>query len=124
MNLRNGLAVLLAAALLSLSGTAMAENGAEAPADYSEQQAAAPQQRANRQPTAAEMQEMMGPMMAQMMASMIKSMSQTMAEPAVAQNLATFTRNYYKALVDRGFTDEEAMKIVTSTGMPNLGGKQ
>jgi len=77
-------------------------------------------------PTAEEMREMMqgvmGPMMGEMMASMVKSMSKTMAEPEVAQNLATFTRNYYQALVDRGFTEEEALKIVTSSGFPMLGG--
>lgn len=85
-----------------------------------------PQQPGNRQPTAEEMREMMqgvmGPMMGEMMASMLKSMSKTMAEPEIAQNLATFTRNYYQALVDRGFTEEEALKIVTSSGFPTLAG--
>ena len=66
----------------------------------------------------------MGPMMGEMMSNMLKSMSKTMAEPQIAQNFATFTRNYYQALVDRGFTEEEAMKIVTSTGVPSMGGKQ
>ena len=75
-------------------------------------------------PTAAELQEMMGPRMEQMMGSMIKSMARAMADPQVAQNLATFARNYYLALKERGFSDEEAMKIVTSTGVPSLGGKQ
>ena len=91
------------------------------------QQARPAAQHGSRQPTAEEVREMMqgvmGPMMWEMMSSMLKSMSKTMAEPQIAQNLATFTRNYYQALMDRGFTEEQALKIVTSTGLPNLGGK-
>ena len=49
-------------------------------------------------------------------------MSKTMAEPQIAQNFATFTRNYYQALVDRGFSEEEALKIVTASGLPSMGG--
>lgn len=81
----------------------------------------------NRQPTAEEMREMMqgvmGPMMGEMMSSMLKAMTKTMAEPQIAQNMATFARNYYQALIERGFTEEEALKIVTSTGVPSMGGK-
>ncbi len=76
----------------------------------------------NRPPTAVEMQQMMGPVMAEMMSSMLKGMTKTLAEPQIAQNLATFTRNYYQALMDRGFTEEQALKIVTSTGFPSMGG--
>ena len=77
----------------------------------------------NRQPTAAEVQQIMGPMMGEMMSSMLKSITKTMADPQIAQNMATFARNYYKALIERGFTEEEALKIVTSTGIPSMGGK-
>lgn len=70
------------------------------------------------------MEQMMVPMMGQMMSVMLESMAKKLAEPQIAQNLATFTRNYYTALVDRGFSDEEAMRIVTSTGFPTVGGKQ
>ncbi len=66
----------------------------------------------------------MGPMMGQMMESMIRGMTKVMAEPETAQNLATFMRTYYLALIDRGFTEEEAMRIVTSTRLPSLGGMQ
>ena len=116
-----------------LSGPAVSaeEQGGPAPsvADSSSSSMPLPGSRAggNRQPTAEEVRQMMqgvmGPMMGEMMSSMLKSMSKTLAEPQIAQNLATFTRNYYQALIDRGFTEEQALKIVTSTGLPNLGGK-
>ena len=70
------------------------------------------------------MQGVMGPMMGEMMSSMLKSLSKTLAEPQIAQNYATFVRNYYQALIDRGFSAEEALKIVSSTGLPNVGGSK
>lgn len=70
------------------------------------------------------MQAMMGPMMAQMMATMVEAMSKTFAKQEIADNFALFTRNYYIALVKDGFTEEEALKIVISGGLPSMGGKQ
>lgn len=70
------------------------------------------------------MQAMMGPMMAQMMTTMVEAMSQTFAKKEIADNFAAFTRNYYLALVKNGFTEEEALKIVISSGLPSMGGKQ
>ncbi len=84
--------------------------------------AAQPQSRANRQPTAAEMQQLMGPMMGEMIDNILKSISKTMADPQIAQNFATFKRNYYQALIDRGFSEEEALKIVTASDLPSMGG--
>ena len=92
------------------------------------QQARPAAQRGNRQPTAEEVRQMMqgvmGPMMGEMMSSMLKSMSKTLAEPQIAQNFAAFTRNYYQALIDRGFTADEALKIVSSVGLPSAGGNK
>lgn len=112
----------LAVASVSLAfvGTAPAED--QPGAELLEQAAVQPQFGGNRQPTAAEMQQLMGPMMGEMMSGMLKAMSKTMAEPQIAQNFATFTRNYYQALTDRGFSEEEALKIVTSSGLPSMGG--
>ena len=70
------------------------------------------------------MQQMMGPMMAQMMTTMVEAMSQTFAKKEIADNFALFTRNYYLALVKNGFTEDEALKIVISSGLPSMGGKQ
>ena len=71
-----------------------------------------------------QMEQVMGPMMGMMMGQMMEGMAKSMAKPEVAQGFAAFTRNYYLALVKQGFTEEQAMKIVTSTGFPSMGGKQ
>lgn len=71
-----------------------------------------------------EMEAMMGPMMGQMMGGMVEGMAKSLAKPEVAEYYATFMRSYYLALINRGFTEEEAMKIVTSTSVPSIGGKQ
>lgn len=77
-------------------------------------------QDANRQPTQEEIMQMMGPMMGQMMEVMMDAMLTTMAKPQSAEKLATFTRNYYEALIAKGFAKEEALKIVTSMGIPTV----
>lgn len=72
------------------------------------------------------MQEMMQAMMApmgDMMKLMLSGMAEAMAEKKFAENLATFAKNYYDALVTRGFSEEEAMRIVSSAGFPSMGGK-
>jgi hypothetical protein len=63
---------------------------------------------------------MMGPMMSQMMDAMTESMLSTMAKPETTERLATFARNYHDALVAKGFSEEEAIKILTSVGMPSF----
>ncbi len=119
---RKMLSGFLAVAAVSLSAAGAA--WAEEPQDVASQGAdPQPHHMGNRQPTAAEVQQMMGPMMGEMMASMLRGITKTMAEPQIAENMAVFARNYYKALIDKGFTEEQALKIVTSTGVPNMGGK-
>ncbi|OQX88360.1 MAG: hypothetical protein B6D55_00260 [Candidatus Omnitrophica bacterium 4484_70.2] len=65
----------------------------------------------------------MGPMMGMMMKGMMKAMLELFSEPETAERLATFTKNYYDALIKKGFTPEQALKIVIGQGMPSLGGK-
>lgn len=65
--------------------------------------------------------QMMGPMFAEMMGAMIEGMAASFAKPQVAEHFATFMRQYYQALVTRGFTEEEAMKIVTASSLPSVG---
>jgi len=120
--------VLAVACGILASGTmALAEEQA-GPEAAQEQQQAVPAARGNRQPSAEEVRQMMqgvmGPMMGEMMSSMLKSLSKTLAEPQIAQNYATFTRNYYQALIDKGFTADEALKIVSSVGLPSVGGSK
>ena len=79
------------------------------------------------QPTAEEMQknfQTMAPMMGQMMTMMLENMAKKLSEPQIAEYYAAFMRNYYLALVKQGFTDEQALKIVTSTGLPATNQRQ
>ena len=41
---------------------------------------------------------------------------ESMAKPEVAENLATFAQNFYKALIARGFSEEQALRIVSKGG--------
>jgi hypothetical protein len=40
-----------------------------------------------------------------------------LTRPEVAEQLATFTRNYFEALLRKGFTREEASRIVAGTAL-------
>ncbi len=62
--------------------------------------------------------EQMGPMMQNMMEVMYASMFRVLAKPETASQLASFTRNYYDELIKKGFTKEEAFKIVVGMGFP------
>jgi hypothetical protein len=68
------------------------------------------------------MMQMMGPMMGTMMETMIETMFKVLAKPENAQRLATFTKNYYDALIAKGFSKEEAFQMAMSMGMPALSG--
>ena len=63
---------------------------------------------------------MMGPMMGQMMEAMMEGMLRVLSKPENAERLAAFTRNYYDALVRKGFTKDEALQIVIAAGMPRV----
>lgn len=39
-----------------------------------------------------------------------------LTRPEVAERLATFTRNYFEALLHKGFSRDEALRIVAATG--------
>lgn len=81
----------------------------------------------SRPPTPEEMQKNMqavAPMMGQMMTLMLENMAKKLAEPQIAEYYATFMHNYYLALVKQGFSEEQAFKIVTSTGLPSTHQRQ
>lgn len=65
--------------------------------------------------------DMMGPMMGRMMSSMLNATLEVLAQPATAERMATFTRNYFDALLGKGFTREEALRIVLAHGVPMPG---
>ncbi len=68
-----------------------------------------------------QMEQVMGPMMGMMMGQMVEGMAKSMAKPEVADYFAAFMRNYYQALMKQGFSSEEAMQIVISSGLPSIG---
>ncbi len=78
------------------------------------------QERKGKEPSSDEVMSMMGPMMSNMMQVMMESMLTTMAKPQTAERLATFTKNYYDALIAKGFSKEDALKIVVSVGIPSV----
>jgi len=81
---------------------------------------AAPQKEGD--PSGEEIMQMMGPMMNDMMAGMMAGLLDYMAKPEAAQKLATFTRNYYEELIKQGFTEDQALKIITSMPLPPMAG--
>lgn len=66
-----------------------------------------------------QMEQMQG-MMASVMRNVTQSTMEALADPETARNLARFTRNYYNALVEEGFTEEQALRIVSSMGFPTV----
>lgn len=62
--------------------------------------------------------EMMAPMMDQMMQATMKAALTVLSRPETVDQIATFTKRYYDALVAKGFTKEEALRIVTAHGIP------
>jgi hypothetical protein len=66
--------------------------------------------------------DMMGPTFGMMMEQMVEGLLRALERPATAERLATFTRNYYEALIARGFTDEQALRIVVAVGFPVMSG--
>jgi len=62
--------------------------------------------------------DMMAPMMGQMPEASITATLAVLSKPEAATRLAAFTRNYDAALLKTGFTKDEALRIVTSVGIP------
>ena len=118
--------ILIAGWLVTSAGMALAQKE-QGGAESSEQAASTlglpPLE--HKPPSPAEQQQMMQQAMGGMMGLMMESMARSMAKPEFAQNMAAFMRNYYKALIAQGFTEEEALKIVTSGGaIPQMGGRK
>lgn len=61
------------------------------------------------------------PDMSGMMASFLDGMLDKLAEPEAANRLAIFVKNYYDALLARGFTKDEALRIITAVTIPSVG---
>jgi hypothetical protein len=96
--------VLVAVALLVTVGTAWAQEEKMTP----EQQQQLFQQQ----------MQMMTPMFGQMMKAMMQAQIEVLANPETADKLATYSRNYYNALMKKGFTKEGALRIAMAVGFP------
>jgi hypothetical protein len=69
-----------------------------------------------------EMMNMMVPYMARMAEANLNATLTALSKPEAAERLATFSRNYYQALMKKGFSKDDALRIVASTGIPQSGG--
>ena len=58
------------------------------------------------------------------MEAMFKTFFEILASPEMAESMAKFYRNFYKALIKTGFTEDEALQIVISQGSVLGGGQQ
>lgn len=105
--MRKNALILLTVLFVSFSATAYAE----------EQQQTTPEQQQQMMEQA--MSNML-PFMGQMMKIMLHVQFEVLAEPETADKLATFTRNYYEALLKKGFSKDEALKIVMNMQIPSL----
>ncbi len=50
----------------------------------------------------------------------LKAKAEALADPEISVQFAKFMRNYYEALLDEGFTSQEALDILTATGIPSI----
>ena len=62
----------------------------------------------------------MTPMFGQMAESMLDGTLRALEKEETAIRLATFVKQFYDTLIDKGFTKEEALKIVTALGVPSV----
>jgi hypothetical protein len=60
----------------------------------------------------------MVPMYGQIAKATIDATLDVFVQPETADRLATFARNYYDALIAKGFTKDEAIVIVARFGFP------
>ncbi len=67
------------------------------------------------------MMQQMAPMMGQMAALTLEGTLAALAKPENTERLADFTKNYYDALIKRGFTKDQALQIVMAVGVPRAG---
>ena len=65
------------------------------------------------------MQSML-PFMGQMLKIMMEVQFEVLADPKTADRLAEYTRNYYEALMKKGFSKDEALNIAVNMGIPSL----
>lgn len=65
-----------------------------------------------------------GPMMGNMYTSMLDAQLKMYSKPETTAKLAQVTKSYYDALIKVGFSEEAALKIITSKPLVSVDGKQ
>ncbi|MBT4836264.1 MAG: hypothetical protein HON94_02845 [Methylococcales bacterium] len=65
-----------------------------------------------------QMMQMMRPMMKTMMESMMGGYLEYINKPETIESLASFNKKFYDSLIAKGFTKEEALKIIISANLP------
>lgn len=78
------------------------------------------------QPSPAEIQKVMDtafgsviPMMTKMTDAMLEATLQRAEDPKTAQRVAKFKKNLYDALIQEGFSKEQAFSIMQNTALPS-----
>ena len=71
-------------------------------------------------PSMEETMQQMGPAMSSMMEGMMSGTLRFLSRPETADTFATFAKNFYDALIKKGFTEDQAIKIVAAVGIPSL----
>ncbi|MEO6521445.1 MAG: hypothetical protein ABIN91_07205 [Mucilaginibacter sp.] len=64
-----------------------------------------------------------GPMMGSMYSSILDAQLKVYSKPETTAKLAQVTKNYYDALIKVGFSEEAALKIITSKSLISMDGK-
>jgi hypothetical protein len=77
-------------------------------------------QEEQRDPDLQEQMERMAPLWRQMSVGVIEVTLQELSKKETADQLATFTRNFYESLLAKRFTKVEAIEIVKAVGIPLL----
>ncbi len=58
--------------------------------------------------------QQVGPAMTEMITTTLDGLLAYMTRPETTDQMAVFVRNYYDALIKKGFTEEQALQIATS----------
>ena len=66
------------------------------------------------------MSKQMTPMFGNMVESMMQGKLKVFAQQETTILLAKFVKNFYDALIDEGFSKEEALQVVMSFGFPAI----
>ena len=84
------------------------------PAVASAEEGAPPVEPPSTPEQAREAMKQVGPAVTEMITSTLDGLLAYMTRPETAEQMAAFVRNYYDALLKKGFTEEQALQIATS----------